>query len=93
MPVELKRDRIERLRTLGMADGGKPPEPPPPPDPVATALSATAGTVGEMVAAMRTLTEAHMQQRPHATRWKFTVTKRDANGRILEMDAQGIDTP
>jgi hypothetical protein len=92
MPVEMKRDRIERLRTLGMAEGGKPPEPPPPPDPVATALSAAAGSVGEIAAAVRTLTEAQ-QQRPQATRWKFTVTKRDANGRILEMDAQGIDAP
>ena len=87
MPLPLNRQRVQRLRTLGMADGDAPQIVVEAPDPMVGAIEAfTAHAAAQGDA----LTEAVRQLAADAkpTRWRFTVTRRDAQGRIAEMDVQ-----
>lgn len=87
MPLPLNRQRVQRLRTLGMADGESAPAVAEieKPDPMVGAIEAfTAHATAQGDALKEVVRQLAADPRP--TRWKFTVTRRDAQGRIAEMD-------
>lgn len=93
MPPRLKPERIERLRTLGLLEGGAPAPAEPAADPITTALATANQNMGAIATALQTIAAHELAEdiRKPPLRWRFTVTKRDAAGRILEMDATAPD--